>query len=69
MAKIPEWAIVVGLIGGGIVVTAAGFISGIMEGKKKQDDMKNVPVPSTSAGGARHTRRKHHARRNGTRRA
>jgi hypothetical protein len=52
----------VGVIG---LVTIVGLVSGAMEGKK----IHNEKEKATSMGGSRRTHRKHHARRNGTRRA
>jgi len=48
------------------LVTVIGFVSGMIDGKKKQDEA-GTPV----TGGARHTSRKHRVRRakNRTRRA
>ena len=65
MAKIPEWMIVVGLIGGGLVVTAAGFVSGMMDGKKIQETAITAPA----AGGTRRTRRRHRVHRAGSRKS
>ena len=59
-------AITVGTIVAIGLVTLCGLGAGLLEGKKKADNIKETAPVS---GGARRTRRKHRAHRNRTRRA